>query len=298
MVTIEGLGHTYPNGRTALAELDLEIDTGVFGLLGPNGAGKTTLMRICCTLLEPTTGRVSVDGYDAVRERAAARSRLGYLPQEFGAWRQCRVSEVLDLLAELGGLDDGARRRKRIAEVLDEVGLADKAGEPVGKLSGGMVRRLGLAQALVHEPPVVLLDEPTVGLDPEERIRFRGLVAELGRDRTVVLSTHLVADLGSACREIAVLEQGRLAFRGRPEELVERGRGRVFEVTAGAGEESVPAGFEVISRITEGDSVRLRGVVDGEAPPGARPVGEPSLEEAYLSMIDARGAGTAAGRPS
>ena len=179
-IEVRGLRHTYKGGHTALDGVDLSFGTGLFGLLGPNGAGKSTLMRIICTLLPPTAGRVSVCGHDVIRDRRAVRALLGYLPQDFGAWRLHRVEEVLDTLAQLSGMLDTKKRRARIAEVLDQVGLGDVAHRKVKKLSGGMVRRLGVAQALVHEPRVLVVDEPTVGLDPEERLRFRQLMSGAG----------------------------------------------------------------------------------------------------------------------
>ncbi len=230
-IDILGLRHTYAGGHTALDGVDLTFGTGVFGLLGPNGAGKSTLMRIVCTLLAPSEGRVNVCGYDVRRDQQAIRGLIGYLPQQFGAWRLHRVEEVLDTLARLSGMSDSKRRRARVAEVLDQVGLSEVAHRKVKKLSGGMVRRLGVAQALVHEPRVLVVDEPTVGLDPQERIRFRQLMSGLGRDRTILLSTHIVADLGAGCRELALLDAGRVVFHGSPSELLGRAAGRVFEVT-------------------------------------------------------------------
>ena len=182
VIETQGLGHTYKGGHTALDGVDLKLGKGLFGLLGPNGAGKSTLMRIICTLLVPSRGTVTVFGHDVTRNRREVRERLGYLPQEFGAWRLHRVEEVLDTLARLSGLADKKRRRERVAETLEQVGLDQVADRKVKKLSGGMVRRLGVAQALVHEPPVLVVDEPTVGLDPEERMRFRQMMARLGRE--------------------------------------------------------------------------------------------------------------------
>jgi len=298
MIRIEGVRHAYPGrkGVQALDGIDLTIPTGLFGLLGPNGAGKSTLMRIICTLLVPTEGRVSVCGHDVVAERAAVRALFGYLPQEFGAWRLHRAEEVLDTLALLSGLHDRARRRKRVADVLEAVGLQEVAHRKVKKLSGGMLRRLGVAQALVHEPRILVVDEPTVGLDPEERLRFRQLMAELGKDRTIVLSTHIVADLGSGCADLALLDAGALVFHGPPAELLRRAVGRVFETTvAGAGQEDLGEGIEIVSRTAEADGMKLRGVSASDPlPSGASPVETPTLEEAYLAFMMARGRAGAA----
>jgi ABC-2 type transport system ATP-binding protein len=290
-IDIVGLRHRYPGGHTALDGVDLAFGTGVFGLLGPNGAGKSTLMRIICTLLDPSEGRVTVCGHDVRREPHAVRRLIGYLPQQFGAWRLHRVEEVLDTLARLSGMSDAATRRARVAEVLTQVGLSDVAHRKVKKLSGGMVRRLGVAQALVHEPRVLVVDEPTVGLDPQERIRFRELMGGLGRDRTILLSTHIVADLGAGCREIALLDGGRVVFHGPPSDLLARAAGRVFEITVPELDaDAIERQHEIVSSNASGGRVTLRGVsADGQMPPAATPVAEPNLEEAYLAFMAARG---------
>jgi ABC-type multidrug transport system ATPase subunit len=284
-IAAEGLRHVYKGGTLALDGVDLEIGTGLFGLLGPNGAGKSTLMRIMCTLLVPTEGRVVVGGHDVVLERRAVRRLVGYLPQEFGAWRLHRVEEVLDTLARLSGITDKGRRQERVRQVLEQVGLEDVSDRKVKKLSGGMVRRLGVAQALVHEPQVIIVDEPTVGLDPEERLRFRQLMASLGQDRTIVLSTHIVADLGSGCRNLALIDAGKIVFRGGPVDLVGRAKGTVFQIE----ESRLGAGVEVVSRARDEQGVKVRAVCKaGQLPEGAELVDDPTLEEAYLSFMVAR----------
>ncbi len=290
-ISVKGLGHVYPNGTKALDGIDLEIQPGLFGLLGPNGAGKSTLMRVLCTLLVPTSGRALVAGYDVVRERRTVRGFLGYLPQEFGGWRLHRVREVLDTLARLSGIRDRQARQRRVEEVLAEVGLDDVGDRKVKALSGGMVRRLGVAQALVHDPPVLVVDEPTVGLDPQERIRFRDLMGKLSRSRVIVLSTHIVSDLGTACRDLALIDGGRLVFRGGPDGLVRQAKGRVFDAVIPVdGESRLGPGVELVSRRPEGVGLRVRGVSStGALPAGAEAVAEPTLEEAYLAFMTARG---------
>jgi ABC-type multidrug transport system ATPase subunit len=290
-IVARDIHHVYKGGTVALDGVDLEVGTGLFGLLGPNGAGKSTLMRILCTLLVPTSGSATVGGHDVVRERKAVRGMIGYLPQEFGAWRLHRVEEVLDTLALLSGLADKSVRRKRVAEVLQSVGLQDVGHRKVKKLSGGMVRRLGVAQALVHAPQVLIVDEPTVGLDPEERLRFRQLMASLGQDRVILLSTHIVADLGSGCRDLALIDDGKIAFRGSPATLVEQAKGKVFETLVSVdGEQRLGPDIEVVSRTREGVGLRIRGVVGaGGLPEGATPVETPTLEEGYLAFMAARG---------
>ena len=295
VIEATGLGHTYKGGHAALDGVDLALGTGLFGLLGPNGAGKSTLMRIICTLLVPTRGTVTVGGYDVTRARRQVRERIGYLPQEFGAWRHHRTEEVLDTLARLSGMSDKRKRRARVAETLEMVGLDDVADRKVKKLSGGMVRRLGVAQALVHEPPVLIVDEPTVGLDPEERMRFRQVMARLGRDRTILLSTHIVADLGGGCQEMALLDDGRVVFQGAPADLLARAAGRVFELTVGNDRAAeVEAGYEIVSRAVGADGVTLRGVTANGLPDGASAVEAPTLEEGYLAFMAARGRSEAA----
>jgi ABC-type multidrug transport system ATPase subunit len=295
-IVTEGLRHVYRGGKVALDGIDLRTGTGLFGLLGPNGAGKSTLMRILCTLLVPTAGRAMVGGHDVVGQRLAVRSCLGYLPQTFGAWRLHRVEEVLDTLALLSGLRDRERRRRRVRETLEQVGLADVAERKVKKLSGGMMRRLGVAQSLVHEPRFLVVDEPTVGLDPQERLRFRQLMTTLGQERTIVLSTHIVADLGSGCGDLALIDGGRIVFRGAPADLVRQAHGRVFELQLPASvEPQLPPGFEIVSRTLSPTGSRVRGVgPDGRFPPGAQPVETPTLEEGYLAFMAARGRAEAA----
>lgn len=294
-IDVRGLRHVYKGGHKALDGVELSFGTGLFGLLGPNGAGKSTLMRIICTLLEPTAGTVRICGHDVTRDRRAVRELIGYLPQDFGAWRLHRVEEVLDTLAQLSGLLNGKKRRARVAEVLDQVGLGEVAHRKVKKLSGGMVRRLGVAQALVHEPRVLVVDEPTVGLDPEERIRFRQLMTGLGRDRTILLSTHIVADLGAGCREIALLDAGRIVFQGPPAELIGLAAGKVFHVTTSLEEaEALEQRHDIVSSSVSRGRVTLRGVTDGELPGSATVVPEPNLEESYIAFMAARGRTAAA----
>lgn len=290
MIEAHGLGHTYKGGHTALDGVDLELGTGLYGLLGPNGAGKSTLMRIICTLLVPTRGTAAVCGFNVTEARREVRERIGYLPQEFGAWRNHRAEEVLDTLARLSGLSNRKERRRRVGETLELVGLDEVADRKVKKLSGGMVRRLGVAQAMVHEPLVLIVDEPTVGLDPEERMRFRQVMARLGRDRTILLSTHIVADLGGGCSEIALLDGGRIEFQASPDALLQRAVGRVFEVTVGTdAAERLEQDYEIVSRTVTPSGVTVRGVSADGLPDGASPVAKPTLEEGYLAFMAARG---------
>jgi ABC-type multidrug transport system ATPase subunit len=291
-----GVRHVYKGGTVALDGVDLSIGIGLFGLLGPNGAGKSTLMRILCTLLVPTEGQATVGGHDVVGDRPGVRAMIGYLPQEFSAWRLHRAEEVLDMLATLSGMSDKGARRKRVREVLEQVGLEEVGDRKVKKLSGGMVRRLGVAQALIHDPQVLIVDEPTVGLDPQERLRFRQLMADLGANRVIVLSTHIVGDLGSGCRDLAIIDRGKIVFRGSPSDLTEQARGKAFEITVGVGQEdSLGEGVEIVSRAKDGVGIKIRGVSPGGTiPQGATAVDTPTLEEAYLAFMAARGRAEAA----
>ena len=248
-IDVEGVTHCYKKGQPVLSEINLSLGAGFFGLLGANGAGKSTLMRIICTLLKPTEGSAKVCGFDVIKECHQVRQRIGYLPQEFGAWRLHRVEEVVDTLAALSGMNKKKERRARVAEVLDEVGLAEVADRKVKKLSGGMVRRLGVAQAMVHNPPVLVVDEPTVGLDPEERMRFRQVMTNLGRERTILCSTHIVADLGSGCSQVAIIDDGTLAFQGTPTKFLKNAVGSVFEIKVPTeSATSIESKHEIVSR--------------------------------------------------
>ena len=290
-ISVKGVRHVYKGGTVALKGVDLEIGKGLFGLLGPNGAGKSTLMRIMCTLIAPTEGTVTLGGLDVMHERRAVRGMIGYLPQDFGAWRLHRVEEVVDTLARLSGMADKTERRERVGEVLEQVGLDGVAGRKVKKLSGGMLRRLGVAQSLVHSPKFLIVDEPTVGLDPEERLRFRRLMAQLAQDRTIVLSTHIVADLGSSCRDLALIAKGEIVYRGNPEGLLEHARKRVFEkVVAIGGADDLGPDVEIVSRVRDGVGIRVRAVaIHGSPPEGSEPVSDPTLEEGYLAFMAAHG---------
>lgn len=292
-ISIRNIGHTYKNGHTALDDVSLEIGTGLFGLLGANGAGKSTLMRIICTLQEPSRGSVNINGFDVVQSRREIRAQIGYLSQDFGAWHLYRVREVLDTLAQLSGLRGKKERAVRVDKVLEDVGLSKVADRKVKKLSGGMLRRLGVAQALVHEPRVLVMDEPTVGLDPEERLRFRKVMSDLSQERIIILSTHIVADLGSGCSDLALINKGKLEFSGSPVELIEQAKGKVLEFTIPLQEElTLSEQLEVVARKTIGDKVVLRGVFRDpghSASFNGVSADNITLEEAYLAFVIGHG---------
>jgi ABC-2 type transport system ATP-binding protein len=292
-IQLHGLSKVYRGRVRALDQLDLEIASGMFGLLGPNGAGKTTLMRILAGILRPTSGTVMVGGEDCATERGrtAIKRVLGYLPQELGLYPDLSAREFLDYMGILKGLDDGKARGRRVSELLDVVGIAEVASRKLKTFSGGMKRRVGIAQALLNDPKLLIVDEPTAGLDPEERIRFRNLLAELGGDRLVLLSTHIVEDIAQTCQRLAVLAQGRVVFQGTIAELVGAAEGKVWTVTTSGGR---PAGhFDVISTMHQGSSVLYR--VIGEVTPGddATPA-TPNLEDGYVWLMRDRRASVVA----
>jgi ABC-2 type transport system ATP-binding protein len=271
-VRVEGVRKSY-GGIAALAELDLELGPGITGLLGPNGAGKTTLIRILATLLPPSAGQVGVNGWwtSDLRDRVEIRRRLGYLPQDLGLYPRFTVFEFVDYLALLKELEDPAERHRRVRAALAAVELEDLARRKIRTLSGGMRRRVGIAQAIVADPLLLLLDEPTTGLDPEQRMRFRQLIAGIGEQRTVVLSTHLVEDVAAVCTQVVVLWQGRVRFHGTPSQLRQLADGQVWsslEATAGA----------VASWRTESGAYRVL----GERPSPAAEAVAPTVEDGYL----------------
>ncbi|GIE83471.1 ABC transporter ATP-binding protein [Actinoplanes philippinensis] len=286
-IEISGLTKTYRGGVHAVDGLDLDIPTGMFGLLGANGAGKTTLMRILAGIVRPSSGRVVVGGHDITSGpgRTAVQRELGYLPQDLGVYPDLTARRFLDYVALLKGMDDRPARRRRVGELLEVVALTEHADRRLRGFSGGMRQRVGIAQALLADPRLLIVDEPTAGLDPEERIRFRTLLSQFAGRRTVLLSTHIVDDIGQTCREVAVLAKGRLIFRGSVDELTRRAQGRVWSVVTDG---PAPAGGTVVSALPHDGGMRYRMVAAAAPDPQARQL-EPTLEDGYLTV-------TAAGR--
>jgi len=263
-------------GRTtALKEVSLTLDGGVTGLLGPNGAGKTTLLRILATAIPADAGQLRILGADpgSAAGRQAIRRRLGYLPQNLGFHLHFTAFEFVDYIAILKEIVNG--RHEEVRRVLHAVGLDDQRGKKIKALSGGMRQRIGLAAALLDDPALVILDEPTVGLDPEQRLRFRELIAQIGEGRTVLLSTHQTEDVATVCQQVVVLNQGRVQFQGEPVALAGLARGRVW--TSPARTDGALAAW----RTGNGDYHNI-----GDPPPGARLI-DPSIEDGYLMLIDA-----------
>lgn len=290
MLQIRDLLKIYPGPVTALKGVSLDIPNGLFGLLGPNGAGKSTLMTIVAGLLQPTAGSVTLDGTDIVTDPAAVRRALGYLPQEFGFYPELTGLKMLMLMLRLKGVDAPGGRRKLAEELLERVNLSHAAKRKVGGYSGGMRQRLGLAQAVAGSPRLIIVDEPTAGLDPEERHRFYRLLAELGKDRIVVLSTHIVEDVATLCPRMAIIRSGTLMANTTPGAARESMEGRVFEGFVRDEElAAFTASHRVLSAIlVEGVTNRVRVSVDkgGMAPAGFRAVSA-VLEDAYLDTIRA-----------
>jgi ABC-type multidrug transport system ATPase subunit len=268
----------------ALDHIDLDIGVGMFGLLGPNGAGKTTLLRILATLLKPTTGRAVVGGFDVTdaRQKWAVKRLLGYLPQELGLYPNLSVYEFLDYLATLKGLHHRTTRQGEVERVLQLVGLDGMARLRIKALSGGMQRRVGIAQALLGDPHLLIVDEPTVGLDPEERVRFRMLLARLAGERVVILSTHIVEDIATTCHDLAVLRRGRICFRGSPAALLNAADGQTWELHL-LPEQHPDPNWRIATSVRDAHGLRLR-IVGPQPRPDAVPA-DPTLEEAYLALM-------------
>jgi len=285
MLEIEGLTHVYPDGTRALDGIDLAVPAGVFGLLGPNGAGKSSLMRIVATLQSPTAGSVRFAGIDALTDGPAIRRMLGYLPQDFGVYPHVSAAALLDHLAVLKGVGPRAVRRDAVEALLDRVNLWAVRHRAVAGFSGGMRQRFGIAQALLGAPRLLIVDEPTAGLDPEERNRILDLLAEAGDDRLVILSTHIVEDVADLCARVAVIARGRVVLDGRPDGLVAGLRGRVWrKPVARAEAEELRRGHGLLSTRLARGRVVARGLAD-DPPAGFAPT-EAGLEDAYFAELD------------
>lgn len=264
----------------AVKDVTLTLGGGVYGLLGANGAGKTTLMRMLCGILEPTKGTVRCGGADIARLGEEYRAMLGYLPQDFGCYPDFTGAEFLRYIAALKGLTR-AETNRRTAELLDQVGLGDAGRKKLRAYSGGMRQRLGIAQAMLNDPQILILDEPTAGLDPRERVRFRNLIADYAKGRTVLLSTHIVSDVEAIADEILLMKQGRIEEQGTVPQLAENARGKVWTLHTDA---ATAAGLEAVYTVAnlrhEGEGVELR-LITADPPAGAQPA-PPTLEDVYL----------------
>lgn len=281
-ITISNLSRYYGK-KAALSHVSATIRSGMYGLLGPNGAGKTTLMRILAALDRPSEGEVSVNGVP-VRETARIREMVGYLPQDFSFYGNMSVYGALDYLGLLSKLPDKVRR-ERIPALLEQVNLKDAARTRIRALSGGMKRRLGIAQALLHDPGVLIVDEPTAGLDPEERIRFRNLLSEFADGRIVILSTHISSDVESVCENIGVLKEGRLIFHGSTEELIRSAEGKVYLIQAEkARDRDIRQNYSVLNISTTHSGTQYR-VLSDTPPQEKSSLQIPTLEDGYMYLL-------------
>ena len=278
-ISLQELTMTYPSGKKALQGVNLELDSpSLVGLLGPNGAGKSTLMKLLVAGLLPTGGAIRVDGEPLLRRERALKARLGYLPQDFGLYDELTVTQFLDYMGALNGLRDS---RAAIRRAIEEVHLEEKAKAKIRTLSGGQRQRVGIAQALLGDPPFLIFDEPTVGLDPEERIHFRNLFSRLAQKRLVLLSTHIIEDVQSVCDRLVVIDHGKILFTGTPEQLIESAAGHVGVFWEK--DEKQEQGLHITARVNTSQGVRCRAVAD-KLPPYAQ-AEEPTLEDAYLYLI-------------
>jgi ABC-2 type transport system ATP-binding protein len=281
-VRVDGLSRRY-GATLALDEVGLTLDRGITGLLGPNGAGKTTLMQMISTITRPTSGKILFRGADIAARPNALRERLGYLPQDFGVYDNLTALEFLSYFAALKGV----RRRARVGEMLEMVNLHTVAKRAIGGFSGGMKQRLGIAQALINDPELVIVDEPTAGLDPEERVRFRNILADLGLGRLVILSTHIVSDVESIATQIAILRGGSLVALATPEELLQRAGGSVWQMVVPSETfDDLRRTARVSGALRKSDGVHVR-VVSRERPSADASAAEPTLEDAFLHAMEA-----------
>lgn len=286
-IIIESVNKKYKGDSYGLRDISLQIKTGVLGLLGPNGAGKSTLMRILSTITQPTAGKVRWNGIDITKDPNAVRGILGYLPQDFGVYPHLNAVEFLEYLASIRGLDYRIAR-KRIDELLHLVNLYEVRKKSLHSYSGGMRQRVGIAQALLNDPSLLIVDEPTVGLDPEERIRFRNLLSELSGERIVILSTHIVSDVEATATDIAIVNQGRLVIQAAPSKLLASTSGKVWEWLIPNDTWMVVRNQLLISsKIQSSEGVRVRVIADVQPSTESRLV-TPTLEDAYLYYISAK----------
>lgn len=295
MLEVKDLVKVYPGGIAALQGVNLNIGRGMFGLLGPNGAGKSTFMKILTGLLEPTSGKVIFEGVDIVENPQNVWERLGYLPQDFGFYPHLTGEAMLTYLLQLKGVEAPSGLQQLVSELLERVNLSFAARRKVKEYSGGMRQRLGIAQAVAGNPSLIIVDEPTSGLDPEERLRFYHLLSELGQDRTVILSTHIVEDVAVLCPRFAVIQQGRVLAETSPSDAMAQLEGRLFEgVVSPAGMSEFSRNHLVTQSVLFEGHHRARICVSKGAPPEGFQPAAPTLEDAYFVIIRGKDTGKAA----
>ena len=282
-LTISGLSKTYPNGVKALKNISLTIGNNMFGLLGPNGAGKSTLMRTIATLQEPDSGTIFLDGIDVLKDKNAVRRTLGYLPQEFGVYPKISAIDLLSHLAVMKGITDAGERKECVEALLQQTNLWAFRKKALGTYSGGMKQRFGIAQALLGKPRLIIVDEPTAGLDPAERNRFLNLLSSIGRDITVILSTHIVEDVRELCPRMAIIAAGELLLEGSPQQALEGLQGKIWSKIVVTDDElrSLESQHRVVSSHLLGGQHEIRVFADGSPGDGFRPV-DAALEDVYF----------------
>jgi len=281
---IKGLTKQYNSQKTGLSDYSITIDKGILGLLGPNGAGKSTLMKIIATISKPTKGTLFLDGKDIVSNPDFIRKILGYLPQDFGVYPNLNAYEFLTYIAAMKGVG-GKGLRQRIDMLLEGVNLTADAKMPIGTYSGGMKQRIGIAQALLNDPKVLIFDEPTVGLDPEERVRFRQLIAELANDCIIILSSHIVSDIETIADEVAIMQSGKLITKGDQQDIIRQANGQIYEVLLDNSEVAdFKMRYKVIDTGRQNDRMRVRYInKDNNTVFGSTPINA-TLEDAYLLL--------------
>jgi ABC-2 type transport system ATP-binding protein len=285
---IDSVSKQYGTGIWGLRDFSLSLQPGILGLVGPNGAGKSTLMRILATITKPTSGKIIFNGIDLLQDPNRVREVLGYVPQDFGIYPNLNAVEFLEYLAAVKGLD-GRSASQRIDELLQVVNLDNVRKHLLGGYSGGMKQRIGIAQALLNDPHLLIVDEPTAGLDPEERIRFRNLLSDLSGDRIVILSTHIVSDVEASATRIAVIRKGRLLLDAMPEELLQEVEGRVWEwIVPSEDLPSIKQQYAISGTVRHRDGVEVR-VISASSPDGRARLTPPRLEDAYLHLIAENG---------
>jgi len=285
MLEMRGLSKTYPGGVRALDGIDLTIGRGMFGLLGPNGAGKSTLMRTIATLQEPDAGTITFDGIDVLADKNALRRTLGYLPQEFGSYPRTSPEVMLDHLAVLKGITARGERKQLIEQLLVQTNLWDVRGKSIDTFSGGMRQRFGIAQALIGAPKLIIVDEPTAGLDPAERRRFHNLLTRIGEEVVVILSTHIVDDVAELCPRMAILGGGRILVEGRPEDLIARLDRRLWRRVVDADQVAgLRAVLPIVSTRMIAGRTEIRVVAETQPEGDLEPVA-PALEDVYFATL-------------
>jgi ABC-2 type transport system ATP-binding protein len=288
MLKIKDLTKTYQSGVQALKGVSLELSPGVFGLLGPNGSGKSTLMKILATLLEPDSGTIEMNDVDLITRKDHTRRMLGYLPQDFGLYPTLTARQMLDYLAKLKGISNKRERHALIEALLERVNLSLEPTQPLGEFSGGMRQRLGIAQALIGDPQLIIVDEPTAGLDPQERVRFHNLISETaGENCVVILSTHIVSDVSNLCSRMAIIQKGKIVSESTPQHAVDKLKDAVWEATVPREQLSAfKSQFNVISSRMVAGQARLRVISKDQRPSEEFTPAMPILEDYYLDLVN------------